>query len=160
MPTLLIEFFKYIYDGWTLGNVADVLSIIGVGLTTIVAMRISQLRKFYGFIGRSSEILASIRKNRSGLSQLMNSRQFDRILAQELLRKCLSDITSLKRFMTNHHPQEFLKNVKRAGESLKTAIKSENNLSQDTVRGVYSVLATIEFDIVNLNKDNKWRPQQ
>ena len=145
-----------ISDAWTLSNFADLFGVIGFGLTISIALAVKRLHQFYGFQGRGPAILKDVKKYKSAISDLLNSKELEILSAQVPLRQCQSTLKSLRRFI----PPDQKKIVKDAQKSIKKAIANKNGLLKENVREVYGTLVTVEADIDNIIKDSKWRTPQ
>ena len=132
--------------------VVDILTIIGFLVTCWVAISISRLRRQFLFKGRHSGIKRDIRKYSSELSQLLDSNSLDGSVSEIALRRCQSSLKTLRRFI----PGDYLKPVKEAESSIKICIKKKKTSDRNSIRDIYHKLITVESDLENIKKDEKW----
>lgn len=132
---------------------ADVVTVISFLVTCWVAKILYQLRKSYAFKGRHPEIMRDIRKFSSELSQLLDTKQLDKVASEVTLRRCRSSLEALRRLIPRIH----IKPVKIAEKAITFCINSKKTSERDLVREIYNKLISVESDLINIKKDDKWR---
>jgi len=133
--------------------VAEILSIIGFMVTLWVAISLWQLKRYYTFKGRHPEITRDIRKYSSELSQLLDSNNLDGEVSEVTLRRCQSSLKALRRLI----PRHYIKPVKEAEKAISICITDKMTSSRTSIRNIYNKLITVESDLENIKKDEKWR---
>jgi len=133
--------------------VADILTAIGFLITCWIAISLSQLRKSYAFKGRHPEITKDIRKYSSQLSQLLDSRNLDEKESEVVLRRCRSTLKALSRLIPRHD----VKPVKEAEKAIVSCIKVKKTSDRELIRDIHNKLVSVESDLENIKKDEKWR---
>ena len=136
-----------------LAKFADILTVIGFFVTCWVAKSLFQLRKSYAFKGRHPEIAKDIRKYSSQLSQLLDSKDLDGKASEIVLRRCQSSLKALKRLI----PSKDIKPVKEAEKAIVYCIKVEKTSDREHIREIYNKLISVESDLENIKKNDKWR---
>lgn len=141
---------------WWLSPTADVLGIVGLVVTVGVALAVRKLTRHYRFTGRGPQIQRQMRNSSSELSSLLASHAFDAHTAEVTLRKSMSAASSLKPLVSG----EYRRNVKSVQKAVKAAVRAFGGPTRDATRICYNRLITVEEDLKNIMRDNKWRPPQ
>ena len=132
---------------------ADIITVISFLLTCWVAMTLYKLRKLYAFKGRHPEIVRDIRKYSSELSQLLDTKQFEGQASEGILRRCQSSLKALRRLI----PRYYVRPVKEAEKAITSCINSKKTSNRILIRDIYNKLISVESDLINIKKDDKWR---
>lgn len=132
---------------------ADIITAISFLITCWVAITLFHLKKSYAFKGRHPEIARDIRKYSSELSQLLNAKGLDGEASEVVLRRCQSSLKALKRLI----PRNYAKPVKDAAKSIVSCIACKKTSDRGLVRDIYKKLISVESDLDNIKKDDKWR---
>jgi hypothetical protein len=140
-----------VFEWLTLSNVANVASILGIGLSLYVIYNVREIRKSYLFTARAPALLKSLRTHSSSIKDLLKEFETSIEEIEAELARCSPILESLKRKVGRHERRSISVVVRQIASNKSLSAESKN-----TAWDIYKELLKIEEELRNLHKDRQW----
>lgn len=149
---LLARFSRFnLFEWFTLSNVGNGASVLGIGLSLYVIYNVREIRKSYLFTARAPALLKSLHAHSSKIKDLLKEFETSVEDLEAELAQCSPVLESLKR--------KVARNERRSISVVVRQIASNKSLSADSrnaVWNIYKDLLSVEEELSNLHKDKQW----
>lgn len=137
-------------------RLGSISSIIGLLLTIFILYKLRRIHRNFLFQARFPDLKRKITRHRSNLSKLLTTYDGSADQVEIELRKCQSNLCSLKRKVA----RSLRGDIKRLVKHIKNISRSSSHPSKEEIRKVYISLVFIEQELENFSEDIKWGPKE
>ncbi len=139
------------FEWFTLSNVGNGASILGIGLSLYVVYNVREIRKSYLFAARAPDLLKRLRSHSAKINELLE--EFDASIAEieAELARCSSILESLGTKVSRYERRSISLVIRQINLNKTLSIES-----RDVVWEIYKELLKVDEEMTNLLKDKLW----